>query len=290
MSTITKGKYTFQIQEHLSSYEGQIIFNSIKIGGNYQDCATIIIHYQNNQPNKASMPHILYDEECSLNTKLDKGDGSKQMLNALFEYVKQNYPSIKEIEYDDMSSVECADETEQLSNTKKGNILKPIPLYYLSIVYNGLTWYEKYFNAKMKNQVKYNQYKARVNDFLHDANKKPKQFIDFYRNISPIPDYIRDDLVEHYNTSNNFADFFKSIPKSERCKLLRPWLERYMSSYFGKTFSNTGWIIPLHPTTSTTLGGKKTRKNKNVKQITKSNSFYIPKQIIRNPQHKYYGE
>jgi hypothetical protein len=139
----------------------------------------------------------------------------------------------------------------------------------------------------MKNQVKYNQYKTRVNEFLHNKDKKPEQFIDFYRNISPIPDYIRDELVNYYNTSNNFAEFFKSIPKSERCKLLRPWLERYMSSYFGKTFSNTGWIIPLQPTT---LGGKKTRKHKNAKQITKSNSFYIPKQIIRNPQHKYYGE
>ena len=121
---IQSGKYIFQIEENTQMRDEDILYTAIKIGGNYLDCVSIFINYNNNKPLNANMPHAMYDEKCAI-THLDKGDGSRIMIKTILEYIKQNYPTIKEIKYDDMSSIECAtdEELSQATNRKRGTHL-----------------------------------------------------------------------------------------------------------------------------------------------------------------------
>lgn len=279
MEYIQSGKYTFAIKETAyNDRDGDIMYKTIKMGGNYpDDCVNVVIVYKNNNPFNAKMPHIMYDEECVINENpknkiiLQKGDGSKIMIQTMLGYIKKNYPSIKEVEYDDMSSIECAteDEIKNAINKKRGTNMKPLSLYYLSIAYNGKTWYEKYFNARMQDSQKYAKYREKVDNLL---KSKPMDFKEFSR-IILVSNILLDELYEYYNLAETYSDFFHAIPKSERCRLLRPWIDKFMDYYLKNIFINKNWIIPLE----TRGGTRKTRK--------KGKSFYIPNNIRLNKNY-----
>jgi len=254
---IKSGKYVFQIKENTQMRDEEILYTAIKIGGNYPDCVSIFIYYNNNKPSNASMPHAMYDEECAI-TLLDKGEGSRIMIQTILEYVKKNYPTIKEIKYDDMSSIECAtnEELAEVTNRKRGTHLKPMSLYNLSIAYNGQTWYEKYFGAKKVK--KHEKYRERVSTLLQT---KPHHFNEFIKN-SNVPQNLWDELFKYYEGAKTYSDFFHSIPKPERCRLLRPWIDKFMTHYLDDII-NFGWVIPM-----TMNGGRKTRK--------RLSNFYLP--------------
>ena len=233
-----------------------ILYTAIKIGGNYLDCVSIFINYNNNNPLNANMPHA---EKCEI-THIDKGDVSRIMIKTILEYIKQNYPTIKEINYDDMSSIECAtdEELSQVTNRNCGTHLKPMSLYNLSIAYNGQTWYEKYFGAKKVK--KHEKYRERVTTLLQT---KPPHFNDFLK-ITRAPEKLWDELFKFYEAAKTYSDFFHSIPKPERCQLLRPWIDEFMKHYLDDVFSNSGWIIPM----SINGGGKPRQK--------RMPTFYVP--------------
>jgi len=279
MEFIKSGKYTFAIKEStFNDRDGDIMFKTIKMGGTYpDDCVNIVIVYKNNIPTTAKMPHIMYDEECVINENpkekilLQKGDGSKIMIQTMLGYIKQKYPSIKEVEYDDMSSIECATEDEIINakNQKRGTNMKPLSLYYLSIVYNGQTWYEKYFNARMQDPQKHIKYRERVDNLL---KTKPMDFKEFSR-IILVPNNLLGELYEYYESAETYGDFFQAIPKLERCRLLRPWIDKFMEYYLKNIFFNKNWVIPL----VARGGSRKTRKN--------HKSFYTPNNIRLNTNY-----
>ena len=93
--TIVKsGKYKFRIVDKITKYEERIIGRNLKIGGNYADCVNISISYSGDTPISAYIPILVYDEECSIETQLDRGGGSVVMIKELLIYVKQKIPEI----------------------------------------------------------------------------------------------------------------------------------------------------------------------------------------------------
>ncbi len=271
---VKHGKYTFNIQENIVWYQDKIMYITLKMGGLYPDCVNIVINNNNNKFT-ASMPHVMYDENCDVSQKLEKGEGSVIMINALIEFIKTNYPTVKEIDFDDMSSIECASASElsAATNKKHGTNVKPLPLYYLSIAYNGKTWYEKHFNAVQKKN--HTAYKERVNSLLNDEKIKPANFAEFIK-ITALPQNLFDEIGNYYSNAKTYGEFFNLIPKEDRCRVLRPWIDRFMKHYLQRVFSNSGWTIPLY---SQINGGKKTRKHK------KSMPYYIPFGFQRNSQN-----
>jgi hypothetical protein len=243
---IQSGKHIFQITEKTQIYNYEILHTTLQIGEISQDYISIFIYYENTIPSSARMTECMYDEECA------EGNVLQIMIQTLLEYIQQNYPTITEIEYDDMSSIDCASTT----------YLKPLTLYNLSIVYNEQTWYEHYFGARQKNQEKHVKYRDRVQSILHDKTIKPVKFIEFIK-ISHAPANLLDELFEFYRSVETYSDFFHSIPESERCRLLRPWVDEFMRYYLHNwtykpsaimddddndeegVFSNYNWIIPL---------------------------------------------
>ena len=54
-----------------------------------------------------SLQRFGYSQTCSTNKKMERGKGTKAMLNALIEYVKTHHPRVKRITLSDCSEFEC---------------------------------------------------------------------------------------------------------------------------------------------------------------------------------------
>lgn len=245
-TTVKAGKYTFQILDNTLSLREQIYCRNVKIGGTQTDCVNVSISYNQNQPVSAVIPHIMYDADCSVVIPLDRGQGSVIMIKTLLQYIHQQLPTITEVKFEDKSNIECANEYETKTgskNRKKGTYVRPIPLYYFSIAFNGDTWYEKHFNARQKDTNKHDKYKATIKNLLYSQEMKTG-FIQFLEVAQP-PVEITNELDQYYNKTVTFGDFFQMIPKQDRCRLVRDWIHRFMSHYLKDVFENTEWIIEL---------------------------------------------
>ena len=280
---VKAGKYNFVITENPSIYNGEKIGTFFKIGGMTDNCVNISVEIKNNIAVSASMPYAMYDEQCSFIEPLGRGDGSIIMIRTLLSHIKKMFPELREVKFDDMSSIECATEEDFQRNRSKirnsGSTLVPMPLYYLSIAYNGETWYEKYFNAVQEDITKHTIYKEKVNKMLNEPDEKP-EFVNFLR-LSKAPISIATELEEYYLKSSSYHEFFHLIPKANRCRLLRPWIKEFMGYYLKGVFSSNNWDIPL-----STAGGSKTKK-KNRKNKKSKRKFYCPKGFIQNANIHY---
>ena len=277
---VTSGSYKFQIIDNIlfSRDKTEIYSRNFKIGGSYPDCVNISIIYENNKPVEASIPFLLSDPECSFTRPLEKGNGAIIMIKTLLDYVYNELPTLTHIKFDDKSSIECATEEEIKKGSrfrKKGTYVKPIPLYYFSILFNGQTWYEKYFNAKQKDEVRQEQYRKRVAEFLFSPEFKTNMNFDRFVSLFDKREEDMTELYQYYNNTNNFNDFFQSIPKKDRCRLVGPWIEQFMKFILKDVFYNENWIIHFPVKTS---GGNNKIRNKN----NKTKKFYCPKGIITN--------
>jgi len=280
---VTSAPYQFQIIDNtlFSRDKTEIYSRNFKIGGTYPDCVNISIIYENNKPVDASIPSLLNDPECSFIRPLEKGGGVIIMIKTLLNYVYTQLPTLTHIKFDDKSSIECATEEELKKGSKfrkKGTYVKPMPLYYFSILFNGQTWYEKYFNAKQKDEVRHLQYRTRVDEFLYSSEFKANMQFDRFVSLIDKREEEMTELYQYYNNANNFNDFFQSIPKQERCRLIRSWIEQFMKFILKDVFYNENWII-LFPLEIS--GGNKKIRNKNNKN-NKTRKYYCPKGIITN--------
>ena len=259
---ISVGKYRFKIIDNTLSYDDQIYSRNFKIGGNVSDCVNISIRYSNSdEAVSAYIYHNNNDPEYDMDVNLEKEEFTNIMIKTLLEYVHKKIPTITEVYFEDESNIDYVTDIEIQKSSehreKRKNIYS-IPLYYFLIAFNGVTWYEKHFNAHQKDESKHIQYREKIKNLLYLKNEKSNTtFIRFLEIVQP-SNYIMDELCKYYTTSTTFGDFFTSIPKMDRCRLVGDWISRFMKYYLKDVFSNTNWIIDI-PTII--KGGKKsTRK------------------------------
>lgn len=287
---ITVGNYCFLIKNNTYSYDGYIISRNFNIGGFNTDCVNVSIIYKNNEPIYANIPHLMHDPECSIDIPLDKGKGTIIMIKTLLEYIHNKIPSIKEFEFEDKSRIESASQEElerkKSKNMKKGTNLIPIPLYYFSIAFNGITWYEKQFNARLKDPIKHNLYREKVKELLYSGELKQKTtFIEFLQISRPPSIYIINELEPYYDNSNTFNDFFQSIPSKDRIRLVRDWIENFMLYYLKEVFSNKGWIIEIPVIKINTDPINQDEKKGGKKSKRRTKKYYCPNERINlNPK------
>jgi len=267
------GKYRFKITDSKSYARGELILRSFNIGGDDKTCVNISISYYTH-PIHATLSYANYDAQCSIDTPLDRGEGSVAMIQTLLNHVHETVPAITEVIYDDMSRIECASSSVRDPSNSKPN--PPIPLYYFSIAFNEKTWYEKHFHARQRDVHRHEAYRKHVNRLLHSEELKTNTpFLAFISIAKVVPTYIYDELEGYYIQAATFGDFFRLMPASERCRLVRDWIETFMSYHLGGVFSNTGWVIDV-PITITHLrkpavkaGGGRRRSRYRSKRRTK---------------------
>jgi hypothetical protein len=277
------GKYKFQIIDNTLSLREEIYCRNFKIGdnSNNSDCVNVSIKYNQNKPVSASIPYIVYDPDCSIDSPLDRGQGSIIMIKILLRHIHKQMPTITEINFEDKSNIECATESEIQKKgsrfKKKGTNVYPIPLYYFSIAFNGETWYEKHFNARQKDTNKHMKYKIKIQDLLYLSEIKTNtSFLQFLEIAQP-PIEIISELEYYYNKADTFGNFFQSIPKPHRCRLVRDWITVFMTYHLKDVFENTNWVIDL-PIAIIGSNKQNTRK------------YYCPKgRILYNKTYKDFG-
>lgn len=250
------GNYRFKITDNTLTYDEHILSRNFKIRGNISDCINISISYINNTPVKASL------------TTFEHGHGVVIMMQTLMQHIHKILPELTEINFEDKSSIDC-----EINKSLKGTKVYPVPLYYFSIAFNGQTWYEKHFQARLKDPERHFEYQTQVQFLLNSTELKSNMtFVEFLEIVKPTTlDYLTK-LKTYYENANanTFGIFFQSIPKCERCIITREWIGNFMSHYLQNVFSNTEWIIPI-PVENNNIGGGKTKKK-----------YYCPNKIIRH--------
>lgn len=281
-TVVKSGKYKFQITDNTLLYGGQIYSRNFKIGSIGAECVDISISYKDNNPLSAYIPYVVHDPMCSIDMPLDNGRGTIIMIKTLLNHIHSQIPTITEVKFEDKSNIECATDFEIAKKgsrfRKQGTHIYPIPLYYFSIAFNGETWYEKHFNARQKDSNKHSEYKTRINTMLNEIETKSTiPFLKFLQMTAP-PSEIVEELRGYYERAETFGRFFQSIPKEDRCRLVRDWIGVFVSSQLKGVFDNSDWIIDI-PTLINGGGKRNTRKR-----------YYCPKcRVYRNTTYKDFG-
>ena len=307
--TINIGKYSFNINDNISkTQEGLIYSRNFQIGGKYSDCVNVSIKYgSNGKAISAKIPTLVYNEDCSLTTPLDRGEGTVLMIKTLLKYINNKIPEINEFVFEDKSNIEyyalapsCAldgtsaecgtdEEKHQKRRRKPGTYARPLVLYYFSIAFNCVTWYEKHFNAYQYDLKQHSMYRMRVKDLLKNKEMKPS-FNEFLLIAQPPMKYL-EELKILYETTKTYGEFFSSIPKDDRCHLIREWLPTFMEHYLKDVFKNTDWVIDVKKMDEKIVqcGGSITRK-KGGNRTIKKNKYYCPLGRIKlSFEHKDMG-
>lgn len=281
---IKVGNYTFLIKDNTHYYDDRILYRNFSIGGADTVCVDVSITFKNNEPYSASIPYLLHNPDCSIDNNLEKGKGKIIMIKTLLEYIHNKIPSIKEFHFEDNSSIESASQEEI---QKKGKHIIPIPLYYFSIAFNGITWYEKQFNARLKDPKKHKLYREKVEELLYSGELKQKtSFIEFLQISKPPSLEIINELKPYYETSDTFNDFFQSIPSKDRIRLVHDWIKNFMMYHLKDVFSNKDWIIEVginenvinENVINEKKGGRKTKRQ--------TKKYYCPNvRINLNPKY-----
>jgi len=274
---IPVGPYLFTIIDRTSMHKGGIISRNFKIGGDYSDCVNVSIQYDDHShPISGKIQTIVYDEECSKEVPLERGEGSITMIKTLLRHIHKMIPEIASFSFDDMSAVECGtdDEKRQSRHRKRGSHARPVSLYYLSIAFNGCTWYEKHFRATYKDKSSHRAYRSRVEHFLYTEPLPP--FQDFLRIANP-PAELYSELEALYEQATHYAAFFSAIPKERRCVHARTWLVPFMKKGLEGVFSNEGWVIDVLDMTPLSLQGlQKARGGRGACKTRKRGGYSYP--------------
>ena len=252
---VKAGGYTFKIIESQMKYQDKTISHTFKIGGDYENCVHLSYFYKNDTPVSAKLPHLMYEPECSIESNLARGIGSELMIKTLLRHAYKKIKSVHIFQFDDMSHIDC--EEKDMTVRPPRHMKRPLHLAFFSIAYNGMTWYEKRFQATMIDKERYIRYRERL-QFLTDESKKV-DFLRFLEIAQPPHDQLSD-LKLFYEKTKTYREFFNAIPFESRCDILLPWLETFMLYYISDVYT-TAWemdILKFNPY----IGGSKTRKSR----------------------------
>jgi hypothetical protein len=137
-----------------------------------------------------------WDIDCSIGDPFEKGDDSIIIIKLLLTYIKDKYPSVKQLLFTDMSTKTCDDNSS-------------VNLAAMKVFTDGKTWYETHFDVIMDKK-----YEELYNNMKKDANEKKSSMIfeNFigYINNNNIPINI-DEMKIQYDNSKTWQLFFSYI-------------------------------------------------------------------------------
>ena len=255
----------FRITDRMLHYGVNLYGRVFEIENDANERVNVLVSFKDDV---AMSAHIrpYYSE----NPPFDSGRYLAEMIRALLNHIHSQIPTIREVTFEDNTNIECMDDDAE-------NV-RVIPLYYFSIAFNGETWYEKHFNARQKDSKRHAEYKLRINSLLNVPDTKSSVTFSQFVEMTAPPLEIAEELRGYYDRSNTFGEFFQSMPKPDRCRLVRDWIGDFMKRQLAGVFENTDWIIDL-PMVVTRGGARNTRKR-----------YYCPKcRVYRNTTYQDFG-
>lgn len=199
----------------------------INIGSKDKKCVQIKVPSRESGETDAYLIWVEADENCSLETYIQKGLAAHMTLIG-FTLVRHINPNIITILFKDTSSFTC--------ELPDDNEIK-VPMKAFYIAFHGKTWYEEMFDAKLK--YDYDKY-CELKHNMYNSSYKPKEF-DF------VNSELQEELVPLYESTDNWYDFFQAISKKygrKKCAVVYPWITDAMNRIFkGSIYDNVDWYI-----------------------------------------------
>jgi hypothetical protein len=255
---------------HVTERDGPIHKLDFRVGDS-QPCLEGSLLFPDVDPRLSHLVHIasLHKidalEQCALEYASDKSFGT-ELLYSFLNILRANFPHIREVRLADSSYIPCNRKTQD-----------NLDLLTYSIALYGKTWYEMRVNARLPKKEYQVKYEEEIANYIHPSTKASIPFSHILGDIalgnSFAHDYITNTIETYetmYNDSNTFPDFFKklsnSIPREQRCRFFKGWLEYFIGSYIS---ISRDWVIDIdHPILNNILHtksrpmGKRTRKKR----------------------------
>ena len=204
---------------------------------------------------------------------MEGGENSVGMIKVLLRYIHSKIPEITSFTFEDYSKIECGTEEEKKEKEDRplGTHAYPVSLFYFSLAFNGMTWYEKHFRAKLVEDAQYRTYRDNVKRICETKESK-MSFEDFIAISTPTVEQIQE-LQSYYEKANTYHEFFISIPYKRRCPLVRTWIHNFMAHILKGVFQHTDWVINVNTMDNPILmGGKRNTRKKSM-----CRTYYCPK-------------
>jgi len=200
-------------------------------------------------------------EECAENEinddYMDKHSMGKELINIVIDTLKKpQFRHVLYIQLLDKSYIPCRREWSET-----------LDLLTYSVALYGQTWYEKTYKAVFEPKDLFKKYRKTVEEYISPEYKMKIPFDALLKYLVTYPnEYARtlfysnlDKYKDMYNSSNTFPNFFRSlaneIPKKDKCKLFKSWLEGFINDIIPNIPRK--WIFRVN----TTINGY-TRKTK----------------------------
>ena len=237
-----KEKGFFAIIKKSYTRDGRLFNTAIHFGGLYDKCIEVTIFYKDGIAHRAKINNILSESECGVYTLLADGD-TVFMIKCMFEFIRQmkEFEHVKLFELDDMSHIYCDKDVinyTRESIPRRGYIRLGLPFFY--IAYHQKTWYEDKFGAKLNDNGKYKNYREKMKKFYEPLTL---DFIIFAERFGLNSEQYTV-LEPLYNSSRNYADFFKKI-KEDKCNILYNWIEDFIRHILEGSFESSSWVIDI---------------------------------------------
>lgn len=200
---------------------------NINLGSKERFCVQLKVPSKESNKTDAYLMWVEAHEDCSLEKYIEKGV-SKQMILLGLTLTRQINPNIKTVSFEDTSSFKC-----MLPNSTE----KQVPMKAFHIAFHEATWYEYYFDARLK--YNYDKY-CNLKKNMYKSEYKPISF-DF------INSELQKELEPLYERTTNWYDFFKAIEGkygNKKCGMVYPWIMKAMYEIFqSNIYDDTHWYI-----------------------------------------------
>jgi hypothetical protein len=262
--------YNFNL-EYFSQDKGHLFVGDVKnpclsITFNLPDIRLLNSRFENMDISIGSINKIKNIKECVLETSEESTNSNsfpKEMLSAVIKEIKKSFPHIKHLQLQDTSYIPCDGDSDTLD------------LLVYSVALYKKTWYEKEFNAYFVPRDAFIDYKCKIEKYASRETKSKYSWNEFYTIINLKLSYYANTIFNEkaleyesiYESTKTFPEFFinisKTIPKSDKCKFFKDWLEYFLEYKMDLQFKRQ-WYIDLY---SVQKGGtrksRKTRKRRN---------------------------
>jgi hypothetical protein len=168
---------------------------------------------------KGYLVKVRYDSLCSLDTNYAKGHDTKQLVKIMMEYIVNNYPSVTQLSFNDLSTKKCDNQND-------------VNLAVMTYLYSEESWYEKNFCAFISND-NINELKKYENKFI---NSKSLPWEIMKETIMLPPKFTELEIEDLYNKTKSWKDFFSPIYTkigiADFCIYISPWIDSFIIKYF----------------------------------------------------------
>lgn len=280
-------KFVVKVIEYLDYYTKSPVTYGVRIGqffnnesNKIEPCVSITVTCEHEDErmrvlfpaNIAAITRIDYHPNCCLNELLTRGTGTVKMIKVSMAYVMKKFPWVKQFTLEDSSTILCGPEHLKMYTS----------LQTLSLCTHGKTWYERTFNAKIKDSNIHAIYRSKM-DLIYCKINIP--FEEFCK-ICNIPNYlvgvnaiVKESIIglhnpnkqaninvfktndnkydlhkllgKYYNDKKTYLEFFLDLRKDTLnnnilpfCWIINSWAINFIDHLLQQqTFLRNTWII-----------------------------------------------